>query len=113
MSYALLVSAVGGNFQAAANKIANNDVVPKAMRFRQLPGNLLPMERILGEQDTDFEKAGRRTGEARGYFPGRTMSSNDTHTFIGEAAGKEGTRHYSTKTIQRFSNTWEETLPGN
>jgi len=110
ISYSLLVSRVGGAYQAAAKQISINENIPQAMKYRALSGIPLPLERVLGEQDTDLMEFGRRTDD-RVYYPGRTVGTTSRSTRISETAQKEGRNHSSSKYIQRETQVEEDTLP--
>jgi len=111
MSYSLLMSVLAGSYQAAAKKIAISENIPRAMGFRVLSGIPLPLERGLGEEDTDLKKSAVR-GDDRVYYPGRTIGSTRRETRINEAAAKAGSRHGSLKSIRRGTRLGEDTLGG-
>jgi len=110
MSYSFLVSRVGGAYQAAAKQISLNENIPQAMKYRSLSGIPLPLERVLGKQDTDLMEFGLRTDD-RVYYPGRTQGTTSRSTMISETAEKEGRNHSSSKYIQRETQIQEDTLP--
>ncbi len=110
MSYSLLASRVGGAYQAAAKQISTNDNIPQAMKYRALSGIPLPLDRVLGEKDTDLLESGRRTDD-RVYYPGKTVGTIRRSTRISEVALKQGRNHSSAKYTERGTQIQENTLP--